>query len=205
MTARALKTLNERWFSKLKTRWIDIIGSFAGKELFLVDGYSLIRHILDDPLLRLAKDDCEYLYMSNRCFVACSTVYVDISSFSAVDCQLLHAVFSAEAFLHELKRRGAVFQVAFFTCTYPIHPSLPHPLITASAANQFSAIVPDSSAWSIASRTLASKVIEAHIQSLDIPVEYFDSPEDADWKEYVLFKKVREIQRDSSISSEFSP
>lgn len=51
-----------------------------------------------------------------------------LSSFLAVDCQLLHAVFSAEAFLHELKRRGAVFQVAFFACTYPIHPSLPRPL-----------------------------------------------------------------------------
>ena len=59
MTVRALQALNEEWFSKLKTRWIDIVGSVAGKELFLVDGYSLIRHILDDPLLRLAKDDCE--------------------------------------------------------------------------------------------------------------------------------------------------
>lgn len=59
MTVSALKALNEEWFSKLKTRWTDIVGSVAGKELFLVDGYSLIRHILDDPLLRLAKDDCE--------------------------------------------------------------------------------------------------------------------------------------------------
>jgi len=127
MTASALKTLNERWFSKLKTRWIDIVGSVAGKELFLVDGYSLIRHILDDPLLRVAKDDCEYLRIFIRCGGVCSTVYFDI--FSAVDCQLLHAVFSAEAFLYELKRRGAIFQVAFFSCTYPIHPSLPRSLI----------------------------------------------------------------------------
>lgn len=78
MTASALKTLNERWFSKLKTRWIDIVGSVAGKELFLVDGYSLIRHILDDPLLRLAKDDCEYLYIPARCCVICSAVYFDV-------------------------------------------------------------------------------------------------------------------------------
>jgi len=61
MTASALKRLNEDWFSKLKTRWIDVVGSVAGKELCLVDGYSLIRHVLDDPLLRLANDDCEYL------------------------------------------------------------------------------------------------------------------------------------------------
>jgi hypothetical protein len=51
------------------------------------------------------------------------------TTFPAVDCQLLHAVFSAEAFLHELKRRGAVFQVAFFTCTYPMHPGLPRLLM----------------------------------------------------------------------------
>jgi hypothetical protein len=129
MTASALKTLNERWFSKLKTRWIDIVGSVAGKELFLVDGYSLIRHILDDPLLRLAKDDCEYLYRSTRCCECAQLFPWTFPSFSAVDCQLLHAIFSAEAFLHELKRRGAVFQVSFFTCTYPIHPSLPRPLM----------------------------------------------------------------------------
>jgi hypothetical protein len=114
MTASALKTLNDAWFSKLKTRWIDIVGSVAGKELFLVDGYSLIRHVLDDPLLRVAKDDCEYLHLSIRCSRMCLTVY----------CQLLHSVFSAEAFLHELRRRGAVFQVAFFTCTY-LNPSQP--------------------------------------------------------------------------------
>ena len=77
MTASALKTLNERWFSKLKTRWIDIVGSVAGKELFLVDGYSLIRHVLDDPLLRLAKDNCEGFYSFISCSGICSTVDFD--------------------------------------------------------------------------------------------------------------------------------
>jgi hypothetical protein len=51
------------------------------------------------------------------------------SPFSAVDCQLLHTVFSAEAFLHELKRRGAIFQVAFFTCACSIYLISPHLLI----------------------------------------------------------------------------
>lgn len=79
MTASALKTLNEEWFSKLKTRWIDIVGSVAGKELFLVDGYSLIRHTLDDPLLRLAKDDCKYHYLSIRYSGIDSIVNLDFS------------------------------------------------------------------------------------------------------------------------------
>jgi hypothetical protein len=80
MTANALKTFNEGWFSKLKTRWVDIVGSVAGKELFLVDGYSLIRHILDDPLLRLAKDDCEYLSSSIRFRGIYSIAYVALFS-----------------------------------------------------------------------------------------------------------------------------
>lgn len=57
--AAALKELNAKWFSELKPRWVDIIGSYAGTELFLVDGDALIQTVLDDPLLQLGRKDCK--------------------------------------------------------------------------------------------------------------------------------------------------
>lgn len=52
----ALKELNVKWFTKIKPRWVDIIGSYAGKELFLIDGDALIQVVLDDRLLGLGKE-----------------------------------------------------------------------------------------------------------------------------------------------------
>lgn len=56
----ALKELNIEWFTKLRPRWVDIIGSYAGKETFLVDGDALIEVVLDDRLLGLAKNESEH-------------------------------------------------------------------------------------------------------------------------------------------------
>jgi hypothetical protein len=55
----ALRQLDTDWFTKLRPRWVDIIGSYAGKELFLVDGDALIQVVLDDRLLQLGRSNCK--------------------------------------------------------------------------------------------------------------------------------------------------
>ncbi|CAG8755393.1 1721_t:CDS:2, partial [Acaulospora colombiana] len=87
--AEALRQLDTEWFTKLRPRWVDIIGAYAGKELFLVDGDALIQVVLDDRLLQLGR--------SNSC-----------------DFQILHAFYSVESFLQDLQKRGAVFHIVFF-------------------------------------------------------------------------------------------
>lgn len=57
--SEAHKEQSTHWFDHLKPRWVDIIGSYAGKELFVVDGDALIQSVLDDPLLALGKPDCK--------------------------------------------------------------------------------------------------------------------------------------------------
>ncbi|PVG01333.1 P-loop containing nucleoside triphosphate hydrolase protein, partial [Serendipita vermifera] len=93
--ADALRQLDTEWFTKLRPRWVDIIGSYAGKELFLVDGDALIQVVLDDRLLQLGR--------SNSC-----------------DFQILHAFYSVESFLHDLQKRGAVFHIIFFDSNRPL-------------------------------------------------------------------------------------
>ncbi|KAF8505147.1 hypothetical protein JB92DRAFT_2966409 [Gautieria morchelliformis] len=68
---------------------MDIIGDYAGDELFLLEGDSLLSGILDDPLLAVGKED-------------------DVSF------QYLHARYSFERTLKEYVKRNAVFEVAFF-------------------------------------------------------------------------------------------
>ena len=60
----ALEELNKKWFTSLKPRWVDIVGSYAGKELFLVDGDALIQTVLDDPLLEVGRKDCTGFFTS---------------------------------------------------------------------------------------------------------------------------------------------
>ena len=36
---------------------MDLIGDYAGKELFVIDGDSLVQRVLSDPLLALAKPE----------------------------------------------------------------------------------------------------------------------------------------------------
>jgi hypothetical protein len=76
----ALKCIDHRWYKKVagkKARWMDLIGDYAGNERFILDGNktflfcfrgsndcmspgeSLLQHVLDDPLLALARTDGE--------------------------------------------------------------------------------------------------------------------------------------------------
>ncbi|KAI5919768.1 hypothetical protein F4810DRAFT_714118 [Camillea tinctor] len=74
-----------RWYAVLRSRHVDIVGDYGGKELFLIHGDSLILHCIG----------------SSR---------VDFED----GFQLLHAIFAVEAFLNNLKSRGCNFRVAFF-------------------------------------------------------------------------------------------
>jgi hypothetical protein len=40
-----------RWYDASKPMWIDLVGDYAGKELFLVEGDSLLRECFEDDRL----------------------------------------------------------------------------------------------------------------------------------------------------------
>ena len=46
-TGKSLK----QWHASLKRVRLDVIGDFAGSELFMIDGNSLLRHVLADELI----------------------------------------------------------------------------------------------------------------------------------------------------------
>jgi hypothetical protein len=83
---RSKATALERWFNSLYTRRVDLVGDYAGAELFLIEGDSLLLEAFSDPLL----------------------------DFSDSGFQLLHAVYNVEKFLKQLHSRGCNFHIAFF-------------------------------------------------------------------------------------------
>ena len=76
----------QRWYASLYTRRVDLVGDYAGAELFLIEGDSLLLQAFSDPLL----------------------------DFGANGFQLLHAVYNVEKFLKQLSARGGNFHIAFF-------------------------------------------------------------------------------------------
>ena len=54
----AVDRFDATWYTRTSqsARWMDIIGDYAGEELFLLNGDSLLSVVLDDPLLALAKE-----------------------------------------------------------------------------------------------------------------------------------------------------
>lgn len=72
-------------YRNLSSRRVDLIGDYAGNELFLIDGDSLLLHCFIDQCLDLQNG-----------------------------LQLLHAVYAVENFLSHLKRRKCVFKIVFF-------------------------------------------------------------------------------------------
>ncbi|TAQ87818.1 hypothetical protein B7494_g3841 [Chlorociboria aeruginascens] len=73
------------WYDSTRPMWIDLVGDYAGKELFLVEGDSLLRECFEDA--RIDFDD---------------------------GFQLLHAVYVVERFLENLVKRHCHFHIAFF-------------------------------------------------------------------------------------------
>ena len=91
------------WYGRLPARRVDLVGDYAGKELFLIEGDSLLLRCLDDP-----KIDFAYGF------------------------QLLHAVWAVERFLKGLVQRKCNFHIVFFQAHYnlcipPDSPDAIHP------------------------------------------------------------------------------
>lgn len=76
----------DQWYQTLSSRRVDLVGDYAGTELFLIDGNSLLLQAFSDPLLDFQGD-----------------------SF-----QLFHAVYTVELFLKKLLDRRCRFEVVFF-------------------------------------------------------------------------------------------
>ncbi|KAI0397969.1 P-loop containing nucleoside triphosphate hydrolase protein [Xylariaceae sp. FL0594] len=79
----ATPTLQE-WYSAILSRRVDLVGDYAGNELFIVEGDSLLLHCFTDPRI-----DLRHGY------------------------QLLHAVYCVEKFLFDLQRRKCNFHIVF--------------------------------------------------------------------------------------------
>lgn len=45
--------LASNWYAKLRPLLLDLVGDFAGKELFFIDGDSLCLHVLQDPRIEI--------------------------------------------------------------------------------------------------------------------------------------------------------
>ncbi|KAF1821942.1 P-loop containing nucleoside triphosphate hydrolase protein [Dissoconium aciculare CBS 342.82] len=72
-------------YRKLISRRVDLVGDYAGSETFLIDGDSILLDCFTDELL-------------------------DFGS----GCQLLHAAYNVEHFLHSLVQRKCIFKIVFF-------------------------------------------------------------------------------------------
>ena len=49
------------WYDRTRPMWIDLIGDYAGKELFLVEGDSLLRECFEDERIDFAGKVLHYL------------------------------------------------------------------------------------------------------------------------------------------------
>ncbi|KAJ7157241.1 hypothetical protein C8R46DRAFT_1004148 [Mycena filopes] len=92
---RALELIDERWFTPAtrRARWMDLLGDYAGAELFVISGESLLERILDDPLLAIGQD-------------------------GDLGFQLLHAYHLLETTLLEFSNRRASFEIVFWQVNY---------------------------------------------------------------------------------------
>ncbi|KAI1325090.1 P-loop containing nucleoside triphosphate hydrolase protein [Xylariaceae sp. FL0255] len=75
----------QAWYGRILSRRVDLVGDYAGNELFIIEGDSLLLHCFSDPRI-----DFDRGY------------------------QLLHAVYCVEKFLADLKRRKCNFHIVFF-------------------------------------------------------------------------------------------
>ncbi len=74
-----------RWYASIGAKYLDLVGDYAGKEKFFIEGDSLLLECLSDPQL-----DFDPGF------------------------QLLHAAYLVERYLHNLHKRGCTFDVVFF-------------------------------------------------------------------------------------------
>ena len=84
-TTESVKSELVQAYARLRSRRVDLVGDYAGDELFLVEG--------DSMLLRAFEDD-----------------RLDFDP----GFQILHAIYNVERFLAELIRRKCKFHIVFF-------------------------------------------------------------------------------------------
>ncbi|KAJ6541715.1 hypothetical protein B0H19DRAFT_1239495 [Mycena capillaripes] len=92
---KALDEVDQGWFTRAtrRARWMDLLGDYAGAELFIISGESLLENVLDDPLLAVGR--------------------AQDGSF-----QLLHAYYILETTLLEFINRRANFEIIFWQVNY---------------------------------------------------------------------------------------
>ncbi|CCM02168.1 uncharacterized protein FIBRA_04246 [Fibroporia radiculosa] len=90
----ALRYIDKKWYlpANRRARWMDLIGDYAGTELFILDGEALLQQVLNDPLLALGREGDP--------------------SF-----QILHAIHTLEKILNEFQSRSACFEIVFWQDT----------------------------------------------------------------------------------------
>ncbi|KAG9228916.1 hypothetical protein BJ875DRAFT_524841, partial [Amylocarpus encephaloides] len=79
------------WYDRTRPMFIDLVGDYAGKELFLIDGDSLLRECFEDDR-------------------------IDFNS----GYQILHVVYVVERFLENLVKRHCSFHIAFIEARSPL-------------------------------------------------------------------------------------
>ncbi|OCH85272.1 P-loop containing nucleoside triphosphate hydrolase protein [Obba rivulosa] len=144
----ALDYIDSEWYAAVnrRGRWMDLFGDYAGEELFIIDGDSLIQNVLDDPLLALGRDGDP--------------------SF-----QIVHAMYSLERLLCEIRKRSDVFEIIFWNDQRHLTTATGPPIFTFS------------------SRTLARGILIGHLRSLGTPVHVFKNQFDPEWLSYLRAKK----------------
>ncbi|KAJ7225893.1 hypothetical protein GGX14DRAFT_641680 [Mycena pura] len=79
-------------------RWMDLIGDYGGKELFVVEGESLLQNVMYHPALAIGREREPETQRIDNSF------------------QLLHAKFLLEKAILEFTSRDASFEIVFFEC-----------------------------------------------------------------------------------------
>lgn len=82
----AMASTLDDWYQNIYSRRVDLVGDYAGAELFLLEGDSLLLHAFSDPKL----------------------------DFGDTGFQLLHAAYNVESFLRKMVLRKCNFHLAFF-------------------------------------------------------------------------------------------
>ncbi|KAJ6489614.1 hypothetical protein C8R47DRAFT_1177216 [Mycena vitilis] len=96
--SQALEEVDEQWFTPAtrRARWMDLLGDYAGAELFIISGESLLERVLDDPLLAIGRP-----------------LAIQDASF-----QIVHAYYVLETTLLEFTNRHANFEIVFWQANY---------------------------------------------------------------------------------------
>ena len=97
------------WYEKVRTRVVDLVGDYAGKELFLVEGDSLLLECFRDRRIDFQGESIQSFGKFEYRKGKVSLLRLEIDGF-----QLLHAVYAVEKYLDNLVSRGCKFSIVFF-------------------------------------------------------------------------------------------